>query len=230
MSGTAAPADPHAGAVLHRAGAAPGTAALGLVFLHGRGGSAADILGLARLSRRSDQAVFAPEAAGNSWWPVSFLAPMPVLAPWLDSALAAVDRAVAAAEAEGLARDRLLLGGFSQGACLALEWAARRGGPLGGVLGISGGLVGTGDAPGAPTPVLYGHASKLMGQRGRLDGVPVWLGCHAADPHIPAARVAETAAHLTALGAQVDRVEHPGAGHGVTAADVTALQRMAAAI
>jgi predicted esterase len=226
MSGVA-PADPHAGAVLHRAGAAVGSAALGFVLLHGRGGSAADILGLARLLRRADVAAFAPEAAGNSWWPVSFLAPMPALGPWLASALAAVDRAVAAAEAEGLPRERLVLGGFSQGACLALEWAARRGGPLAGVLGFSGGLVGTGDAPGAATPALYGHAPKRMDQRGRLDGVPVWLGCHAADLHIPAARVTETAAVLSGLGAQVERAEHPGAGHALTPADVAALRRMA---
>jgi predicted esterase len=136
---------------------------------------------------------------------------------------------VAAAEAAGVPRERILLGGFSQGACLALEWAVRRGGPLAGVLGFSGGLVGTADAPGGPTPALYGHTPKAMDQAGRLDGVPVWLGCHAADPHIPAARVAETSAKLAALGARVERVEHPGAGHGLTPADVAALQRMAAA-
>jgi phospholipase/carboxylesterase len=220
--------DPHAGAALHGAGAAPDGAGRALILLHGRGGTAADILGLVRLARRPDLAGIAPQAVGNSWWPVSFLAPMETLAPWLDSALAAVDRAVASAEAAGIARDRIILGGFSQGACLALEWAARRGGPLAGVLGFSGGLVGTADAPGGPQPALYGHAPKAMEQAGRLDGVPVWLGCHAQDPHIPAARVAETAAKLAALGARVEHVEHPGAGHGVTPADVAALQRMAA--
>ncbi len=229
MSAASHPADPHAGAVLHRIGAAPGAASIGLVLLHGRGGTAADILGLLRLLKRADIAAFAPEAAGNSWWPVSFLAPMPALDPWLGSALAAVDRAVSAAEAEGIARDRLLIGGFSQGACLALEWAARRGGPLAGVLGFSGGLIGTADAPGGADPALHGHAPKRMDQDGRLGGVPVWLGCHAADPHIPAARVAETAGRLAGLGARVERVEHPGAGHGLTPADVAALRRMAAA-
>ena len=219
--------DPHGGGQLHHAGAAVPGAGLGLVLLHGRGGSAADILGLAGLLRRPDTAALAPEALGHSWWPVSFLAPMAQLDPWLNSALAAVDRAVAAFDAAGLPRQRLILGGFSQGACLALEWAARRGGPLGGVVGFSGGLVGTADAPGGGDPQLYGHPPKAMDQTGRLDGVPVWLGCHEADPHIPRARVEETERVLTALGADVTCRLYPGAGHGLTQADVAALRRMA---
>ena len=220
---------PHGAAPMLRAGAAPGTAGLGLVLLHGRGGSAADILGRARLSGREDLAVLAPEAAGHSWWPVSFLAPMAELQPWLDSALAAVDHAVAALEAEGLDRTRILVGGFSQGGCLALEWAARRGGPLAGLLGFSAGLVGTADIAGAaPERALYGHAPKAMAQAGRLDGVPVWLGCHAEDPHIPRARVEASGEVLSGLGARVETALHPGAGHGMTRADVEALRRMVA--
>ena len=209
-----------------RAGVAPGGAGLGLVLLHGRGGTAADILGLAGLIRRADMAVIAPEAAGNSWWPVSFLAPMAELAPWLDRALAAVDAAVDELQEAGLARADIAVAGFSQGACLALEWAARRGGPLRAVAGLSGGLVGTADAPGAPEAGLYGHRPKLMEQSGRLDGVPVWLGCHARDPHIPEARVRQSAETLGGLGARVEMTLYPGAGHGLTQADVTALRRM----
>ena len=218
--------DPHGGGQLHHAGAAVPGAGLGLVLLHGRGGSAADILGLAGLLRRPDTAALAPEALGHSWWPVSFLAPMVQLDPWLNSALAAVDRAVAAFDAAGLPRQRLILGGFSQGACLALEWAARRGGPLRALAGLSGGLVGTADAPGGPEEALYGFAPKAMDQAGRLDGVPVWLGCHERDPHIPAARVQQSADTLAALGARVEMVLHPGAGHGLTPADVSALRRL----
>ncbi|MGY6411763.1 MAG: alpha/beta hydrolase [Alkalilacustris sp.] len=223
MSGAA----PHSGAPLRRAGAAPAQARLGLVLLHGRGGSAEDILGLARLAGREDIAAIAPQADGHSWWPVSFLAPMEALQPWLDGALAAVDRAVAVLRSEGLAAEDIALAGFSQGGCLALEWAARRGGPLRAVAGLSAGLVGTADRPdGGAEPALYGHRPKIMGQEGRLDGVPVWLGCHAEDPHIPAARVAQSAERLRQLGAQVAHRLHPGAGHGLTRADGEALRRL----
>jgi len=211
-----------------RAGVPAERAGLGLVLLHGRGGSAADILGLARVLQRDDVTAVAPEAAGNSWWPVSFLAPMSQLAPGLENALAAVDNAVATLQAEGLARERIAVAGFSQGACLALEWAARRGGPLTAVLGLSGGLVGTADAPGRPDPALYGHTPKAMDQAGRLDGVPVWLGCHAQDPHIPAARVQASAETFTRLGAKVEMRLHPGVGHGIVQADVAAMRRLLA--
>ena len=220
-------ADPHAGAALYRSGVEPAAARLGLVLVHGRGGSAADILGLTGLLKADDIAALAPEAQGNSWWPVSFLAPIEALEPWLTSALATVDRAVAAFDAAGLPRERIVVGGFSQGACLALEWAARRGGPLAGVFGASGGLVGTADAPGRPDPALYGHTPKAMEQTGTLGGTPVWLGCHMQDPHIPRARVEGSKAKLESLGATVEMALYAGQGHGITRADVEALRRMA---
>jgi phospholipase/carboxylesterase len=219
---------PHADGRLLQAGVTPHVARAGLVLVHGRGGSAEDILGLHAALKLDDIAVAAPEAAGNSWWPVSFLAPMEQLAPWLDSALAAVDRAVMALEAGGLPRDRIVLCGFSQGACLALEHAARRGGPLAAVAALSGGLVGTADAPGGAEAVLYGYRPKTFGYRMRLDGVPAYLACHRADPHIPLARVEQTATVLREMGALVDASIHPGAGHGITAADLAAVRRLLA--
>ncbi len=215
---------PHAGAALVRAGAERPSG--GLVLAHGRGASARDILGLGAAVAPEGTALIAPEASGQSWWPVSFLAPMTELQPWLDSALGAMDRAVAALTAEGLARDQIALAGFSQGACLALEYAARRGGPWQGVIALSGGLVGTADAQGAPDPALYGHAPKRMEQAGRLDGVPVLLACHDRDPHIPAARVRESARVLEGLGATVDMRLHPGAGHGPGPGDLEAAQAL----
>ncbi|MBK5927145.1 alpha/beta hydrolase [Rhodobaculum claviforme] len=212
---------PHASALVLRAG---GGDRLGVVLLHGRGGRAADILGLG--TGLEGARLLAPEADGQSWWPHSFLAPMAALQPWLDGALAAVDRAAEVLRAEGLAPGQIAVAGFSQGGCLALEWAARRGGPLAAVVGLSAGLVGTADAPGPPDAALHGHTPKVMGQAGRLDGVPIWLGCHTQDPHIPAARVRHSAATLTALGAEVACRLHPGAGHGITRADVTALRRL----
>ncbi|MCC5985106.1 MAG: dienelactone hydrolase family protein [Rhodobacteraceae bacterium] len=220
---------PHAKAALVRAGAqgaGAGAPTGGLVLAHGRGASAGDILALGVAVAPPGTALIAPEAAGHSWWPVSFLAPMAELQPWLDSALEAMDRAVGALTAEGLPPERIALAGFSQGACLALEYAARRGGPWRGVIALSGGLMGTADTGGAPEPGLYGHAPKRMEQAGRLDGVPVLLACHDRDPHIPAARVRETARVLSGLGAAVDMRLHAGAGHGTGPGDLEAARAL----
>ena len=215
--------DPHHGCAITRAGPRAAEARGGLVLVHGRGGTAGDICGLAAMLGAADVAVAAPQAAGQSWWPVSFLAPMPLLEPWLGSALAAVGRAVASLEDDGIARPDIAIAGFSQGACLALEYAARTGGPWRAVLGFSGGLVGYAEAGGPALAALYGHADKLLGNPAtRLDGVPVYIGCHAQDPHIPAQRVTASADALRAMGADVTARLHPGAGHGLTDADIAA--------
>lgn len=221
-------ADPHAQGALLQSGVEPGAARLGLVLAHGRGGSARDIMGLAGASGQSDIAVAAPEAMGNSWWPVSFLAPLHDLDPWLGSALEAMRRAVASLEVGGLPRERIVLAGFSQGACLAAEFAAREGGRWAGLAVLSGALVGTHDAGDAPDQALYGHTPKRFDYDRRLDGVPVYFGCHAQDPHIPRARVEESAGVMRALGAQVEMSIHPGAGHGITDADLEAFRDLVA--
>ncbi len=217
-------ADPHADAALVRSGEAAPRARLGIVALHGRGADAASILDLVAALGLPDIAAIAPAAAGNSWWPVSFLAPHGQLEPWLTSALAAVDRAVAALEADHIPRERIAVLGFSQGACLAAEWAARRGGPVHSVWALSGALVGTGDAPGPAEEALYGHAPKSFAGYEGLPGVPVYLGCHERDPHIPLARVEASAHVFTDLGAEVARDTFPGAGHGVTEEEVARLR------
>lgn len=216
--------DPHAQSAILRAG--PKDAARGLVMLHGRGATAADIAGLAQQLAPKDTAIAAPQAAGQSWWPVSFLAPDADLSPWLVSALLAVDRAVDGLLAQGLTRDRIGLAGFSQGACLTLEYAARRGGGWHSVLALSGGLIGTGDAPGdgaTDQSALYGHGDKVFDYAARLDGVPVLLTCHAGDPHIPAARVRRTRQVLAQMGADVTAHLHPGAPHGMGPGDAQAV-------
>lgn len=218
--------DTHAAGPLLRRG--PARAARALVLLHGRGAGAGDILGLGEALAPADTAFFAPEAAGRSWWPTSFLAPMAQLAPWLGSALAAVARAVSTAKTEGYADRDILLLGFSQGTCLALEYAARAARPFMGVCALSGGLVGTADDVGLPDAALYGHGPKRFDYTARLDGLPVHIGCHARDPHIPLHRVRESAALLARLGAVCRVVTHPGAGHGVTQADAAAVQAMLA--
>lgn len=217
-------AGPHAGIALQSGGAAAKAGRRGLVALHGRGGSAADMLGFAAGFAPTDVAVVAPQAAGHSWWPVSFLAPMAQLEPWLGSALAAVGRAVATLESSGIQRQDIALAGFSQGACLALEYALRTGGPWHSVTVLSGALVGTGEQPdAAPEPSLYGHRAKRLDYAARLDGVPVVLSCHAADPHIPLARVEESGRVLRAQGADLRLTVHPGAGHGTGPGDMAAI-------
>jgi phospholipase/carboxylesterase len=218
--------DPHATGTLSRGG--PARAPRALVLLHGRGAGADDILALGAALAPAETALFSPEARGRSWWPTSFLAPLHQLQPWLDGALAAVGRAVAAANAEGHADAAITLLGFSQGACLALEYAARAGRRFNGVCALSGGLVGTGDVGGPPTPDLYGYAPKRFDYQAALDSLPVYIGCHERDPHIPARRVRESEAALTRLGAACHVTMHPGAGHGVTEADARAVRRMLA--
>lgn len=208
---------------MKRAGPAKGATA-GIVLLHGRGGSAADILSLMSHAALPEVAAIAPEAPGNSWWPTSFLAPTAQMEPFVSSALAQVEQAIATLQAEGIAAGKIWLAGFSQGACLAAEAYARIGEPLAGLLAFSGALVGTSDAEGAPTTALYGHRPKAFAYGGSRKG-KVWLSVHERDPHIPLHRVQETAATLTTLGAQVEAQVYPGAGHGVMRDDIAALRR-----
>ncbi len=196
----------------------------GIVLAHGRGGTARDILGLIAAAGLSDVAAVAPEAPGQSWWPTSFLAPAADIAPFAGQAIAAMSQGVATLEAQGLSRDRIWLGGFSQGACLALETFARAGAGLAGVLAFSGGLLGTDDLRGVPDDALYGHSPKAFAYTGRRDGARVWISVHEQDPHIPLLRVRQSVTALQGIGARVDATIYPGAGHRVMPADLAALQ------
>lgn len=218
---------PHAAAPVRLAGAALTDATSALVLVHGRGATAESILTLAPELMPSGMAVLAPQADAigkgqPSWYPHSFLAPLEANEPWLSGALAAVERAVGVATAAGLPRRRIALGGFSQGACLALEAAARAGGPWGAVFGLSGGLIGEADTEGAPP------MDKRFAYPARLDGVPVFVGGSDVDPHIPLVRMEETAAAFTALGAQVDLRVYPGMPHTVNADEVAAVRALLA--
>ena len=221
---------PHAEARVVRGGAAPDEAAGAVVLLHGRGATAEGILGLAAEFGRSDLAYLAPQAAGAAWYPQSFLAPLDANEPWLSSAVEVVMAAVAEAEAH-VGRERVVLAGFSQGACLACETAARHAGRWGGVVALSGGLIGTGPAPPAAPPLrAMGRAfpDKAFDYDGSLAGVPAFLGCSDVDPHIPLARVERTAEVLAALGADVDARVYPGFGHSVNADELEAVRALLA--
>jgi len=198
-------------------GAPLATGRAAVVLLHGRGASAEDMLELGRAIASPEMTLVAPQAAGHTWYPNRFLAPLDSNEPWLGSALEAVDDVIAQVEAAGVPRQRLLLTGFSQGACLALEHAVRRAWRLGGVAGLSGGLIGP---PGTRWPE----------EPGRLVGLPVFVGCSDVDDHIPVERVHESARVLRAGGASVTEAIYPGLGHTVNTDEVRQVREMAAAL
>ena len=216
---------PHAGQRLVSAGAPLERARLALVMIHGRGGAPEDMVGLAQHLALPDLAVLAPQAAGQSWWPDSFLAPLTANEPGLGSGLSVITSLLDDLSEQGFDPSRVALVGFSQGACLALEAAARLARPFCAVAALSGGLVGTGEAGGAPRPDLYDRTAKSFDYAGRLADVPVLLGCHERDPHIPLARVQKSADVLRDMGAKVETLILPGAGHGIVAEEAAWLRR-----
>jgi phospholipase/carboxylesterase len=185
-----------------RAAGAPLAAAVGaLVMVHGRGATADSLLELAGEFYRPDWAYLAPQAAGYSWYPQRFLAPFEQNEPWLSSALEAVGEVVGQIEAAGIPAERTVLLGFSQGACLSLEFAARHARRYGGVVALSGGLIGPDAAP--------------RDYPGSLAGTPFFLGCSDRDPHIPRIRVDASARVMERLGGAVTERIYPGLGHTV---------------
>ncbi|MFM8320843.1 MAG: alpha/beta hydrolase [Chloroflexota bacterium] len=193
------------------AGGAPLTQARrAMVMFHGRGANAADILGLAGALHAPGMAFLAPQARANTWYPNRFLAPTAGNQPWLDSALQLGDDLLAQIAAAGIPAEQTYLLGFSQGACLALEYAARRPQRYAGVFGLSGGLIGS------PQEIEQHHDG--------LNGTPVLLGCSDIDPHIPLERVQRSAAVLERLGAQVTLRIYPGMGHIVNQDEIEVIQ------
>lgn len=211
------------GVQLARAGAHPRDARMGLVLVHGRGASAEGILDLGHALALPDLALAAPQAPGMTWWPTSFLAPTAQMEPFVERGMATIDAAINALVEEGLSRGSIALAGFSQGGCLALEYAARRGG-VSAVFGLSAGLVGTGDAAGPVSEALHGFAAKTFDYDTRLDGVPVEITVHERDPHIPLARAQDSAAVFERLGARARLSVTPGAGHGIGPEAVAAMR------
>jgi phospholipase/carboxylesterase len=207
-----------------RAGADARHARVGLVLAHGRGGTAADVLRLVEMAGLTDVAAIAQQAEGNSWWPTSFLATTAQTDTFVTAAISKMRAAITALEADGMPRHRIWLGGFSQGACLALETFAREGTGLAGCFGFSGGLIGTGDASGEPEAALYGHLPKRFDYQGKRDGAKVWISVHERDPHIPLKRAEDSAQVLGAQGADVRLQVYPGAGHAVMKEDIAALR------
>lgn len=208
--------DPHGGQPMLRHGVSRGDARAVVVLVHGRGGSAEDMLRLAHELAADDVAFLAPQAAGHSWYPYSFLSPLEQNEPGLSSALHVLAALVTELENEGVPSERIVLLGFSQGACLALEFSARQAKRYGGVIGLSGGLIGP---PGTPRDYA-----------GSLAGTPVFIGCSDIDPHIPLERVRESAEVFRRLGAVVDDRIYPGMGHIVNRDELQAVDALLAGI
>ncbi len=192
---------PHQGQPVLAAGRPLAEAGAAMVLVHGRGATAQSILELSAVLDHPDLAYLAPQASGNTWYPYSFLAPIPQNEPGITSGLQAVADVLAKIEAAGIPAEKIIIGGFSQGACLASEFVARHARRYGGLLAFSGGLIGP---PGTPRDYA-----------GSLDGTPVFIGCSDVDPHIPLVRVTETADTLAELGASVNKKIYPGMGHTV---------------
>ena len=198
--------DPHSAQPVLQLGPDPQRARGVLVMIHGRGASAESILSLYPDLGVEDLAALAPQAAGHTWYPYSFLSPIPQNQPYLDSALRKIDSVVTGLIAGGVASDKIAILGFSQGACLTSEYVARHPRRYGAVMGLTGGLIGP---PGTP-----------RNYAGSLDGTPVFLGTSDPDPHIPFERVLETETVLTRMGAKVEVRRYEGMGHTVNEEEV----------
>jgi predicted esterase len=205
--------DPHAEQPVLRRGPRPREARIAIVLVHGRGADAASILTPFTEELHAGDILFvAPQAAANTWYPYSFLEPIPKNEPGLSSALRQIERIIGGLTAEGIPAERVGLMGFSQGACLALEYAARHARRYAGVAGLSGGLIGP---PGTPRDYA-----------GTLEDTPVFLGCSDIDAHIPLARVHETAVVFRNLGARVDERIYPGMGHTINTDEISAVRKI----
>ncbi len=193
--------DPHRGGPVRTAGEPAGKARAAMLMVHGRGARAEDILSLTGQLALPGFIYYAPQAAGDTWYPNRFLAPLRDNEPWLSSALACLENVLARIQADGIPPERTLLLGFSQGACLSLEFAARHARRYAGLVGFSGALIGPEDTP--------------RDYPGSLAGTPVFLGCSDVDPHVPKEYVDASARVLRRLGGEVTERLYPNMDHSV---------------
>ena len=197
-------------------GTAVETAYAAMVLLHGRGGSAADMQAFSRSFHAPGFAFVAPEAPGRTWYPFPFTAPLEQNEPYLSRALDRIHALLGELGQAGIPSSRIVLLGFSQGACLALEFAARHLDCCGAAIGLSGGLIGP---PGRKWDVGNRKTDML-----------VFLGCGDRDPHIPTTRVEETARFFESAGATVEKRIYPGMGHFINDDEVAEVRRLMAVL
>lgn len=205
-------AHPHGREPVQRAGQTVGEARGAVILVHGRGASARDILSLRDELASPELTYLAPQAAGHTWYPASFMAPRAANEPGRSSGLAVLDGLAQDLEKQGLLARRVMILGFSQGACLSLELAARHPRRYGAVVAFTGGLIG-------PPGTLGGYS-------GSLAGTPIFLGAGDPDPHVPWSRVEESAALLTDLGAEVTVRRYPGLPHTINEDELSQARSM----
>jgi phospholipase/carboxylesterase len=206
---------PHKKMPVLEAGEKLGKARAAMILAHGRGATSADIMTIAAEVMQPGFAYLAPQAAGNAWYPNPFTAPLESNEPYLSSALEVLESLLARVE-QTIPAERVIFLGFSQGACLTLEFAARHARRYGGVVGLSGGLIGPDGTP-RDYPVDFG-------------GTPAFLGCSDVDPHIRKDRVLEAAAVYKRMGAEVTARLYPGMGHTVNEDEIESVRALVEAI
>jgi predicted esterase len=204
---------PHAGQPVLRAGADPGDARAAMIMIHGRNAAPANILDLVPVLSRPELLYVAPAASGGTCDPFSFMVPREKNEPGISSGLFVIESLVNALMAQGFPSQKIMLLGFSQGACLTSEFSIRHPRRYGGVMVLSGGLIG-------PPGTAWDDVTTS------LDGTPVFLGCSDVDSHIPAERVLESEAVFRRLGADVTRKLYPGMGHTVIGDEIENVQRV----
>ena len=203
---------PHQGQTVRMAGAPLDNAQAAMLMVHGRGASAEDILTLAQEFDQPGFAYLAPQAADNTWYPNRFLVPLEQNEPWLSSALSFVGDVFDQIVNAGIFPERIILLGFSQGACLSLEFAARNARRYGGIVGLSGALIGPDNTP--------------RDYKGSLEGTPVFLGCSDVDFHVPKERVDEAAEVMQNLGGKVTKRLYPNMDHSVNLDEINFVRGM----
>ncbi len=197
--------DPHGGSEEVRFGPSLEEAESAVVLIHGRGDSSRGILALAPELQAPRTTFLAPQAEDFSWYPHNFLTEIELNEPWLSSALDRVQASITTVAAV-IPEKRIVLMGFSQGACLALEFAVRNARRYGALIAFSGGLIG-------PDGTSRDYS-------GSLEGTPVFLGCSDVDAHIPVGRVHESAHVLDGLGGEVEERIYPGMGHTINGDEI----------
>lgn len=216
---TLSASNPHAGQPIYRAFLSTTDASGAMILVHGRGASAQSILPLAEELFHPELAYLAPQAANSTWYPQSFLTPLAQNEPFLSGALDLLMTLFDQLLVQGLSANKIIVAGFSQGACLASEFVARgaeRYGRFGGLLAFSGGLIGPDGTP--------------RDYAGTLEGTPVFLGCSDVDFHIPKERVLETERVLAKMGATVITKLYPNMGHTINADEINHAQKIVAAL
>ena len=204
---------PHAGQSILRSGAEPRDARAAMIMIHGRNAGPANILDLVSVLARPEFLYVAPAASGGTWYPFSFMAPRDQNEPGISSGLFVIESLVSDLLAQGLPSHKLMLLGFSQGACLTSEFSIRHPRRYGGVMALSGGLIG-------PPGTTWDDVTTS------LDGTPVFLGCSDVDPHIPAERVLESEAVFRRLGASVTQKLYPAMGHTISSDEIAHVQEV----